>query len=244
MNLHKMVYCIWPPEGIVPDRKKTRDVLLHEIAPLLIRAGARRLSMDISDPESTMRSPAPKLYRGSPICGLVNIWVPDTALKSRMEEALSGAGFRFAGYLVEESVYTDYGGNRHAGPRDWPDGTRSPGVVAVTLMERPRRIPREEWIRRWHGTMSPVSESIQPRARYVRNVVVKSLTKGAPSFEGIVEEVWPSKRHISNYFLFYGADNIFRLAGNMIRILRAVNSFLEMRRIRTTVMGEYFIKTV
>jgi len=244
MNLHKMVYCIWPPEGIVPDRKKTRDVLLHEIAPLLIRAGARRLSMDISDPESTMRSPAPKLYRGSPICGLVNIWVPDTALKSRMEEALSGAGFRFAGYLVEESVYTDYGGNRHAGPRDWPDGTRSPGVVAVTLMERPRRIPREEWIRRWHGTMSPVSESIQPRARYVRNVVVKSLTKGAPPFEGIVEEVWPSKRHISNYFLFYGADNIFRLAGNMIRILRAVNSFLEMRRIRTTVMGEYFIKIV
>jgi hypothetical protein len=137
----------------------------------------------------------------------------------------------------------DYGGNCYSKLRDWPDGRRSPGVVAVTLMERPRRLDREEWIRRWHGIMSPVSEEIQPRARYVRNVVTRSLTEGAPPFEGIVEEAWPSKKHVSNLFLFYGADNIFQLMRNMIRILRTVKSFLDLRRIRTTVMSEYFIKT-
>ncbi len=241
MNLNKLIYCIWPPEG--QESGRLRDVLLHDIAPKLIGGGAVRLSMDISDPESRMRSPAPKLYKDRPIGALINIWLEDLGVRNRIEDILRYAGFRIAGYLVEESVYRDYGGNRHSGPRDWPDGRRSPGVVAVTLMERPRRLEREEWIRRWHGTMSPVSEAIQPRARYVRNIVLRSLTEDAPPFEGIVEEVWPSKKHVSNPFLFYGADNLFQLARNMIRILRTVKSFLDLRRIRTTVMSEYFIKT-
>jgi hypothetical protein len=241
MNLQKIIYCIWPPEG--QNKGRFRDILLREIAPRLIGSGAVRLSMDISDPESQMRSPAPKLYRDRPIGAIINIWLEDLEKRIQFEDLLTFAGFRIAGYLVEESVYTDYGGNRHSKPRDWPDGRRSPGVVAVTLMERPRRLEREEWIRRWHGTMSPVSEEIQPRARYVRNVVVLSLTDGAPSFEGIVEEVWPSKLHVSNYFLFYGADNVFQLIRNMFRVLRAVKSFLDLRRIRTTIMSEYFIKS-
>jgi hypothetical protein len=241
MKLNKIVYCAWPPRG--QDRGKSRDILLDELAPLLVRAGAVRMSMDISDPESSMRSPAPKLYRDQPICGLINIWLKDMSKCKHIEGLLAAAGFRIAGYLVDESVYTDYGGNRHSAKRDWPDGHRSPGVVAVTLMERPARIPREEWIRRWHGTMSPVSEAIQPRARYVRNLVLSPLTEGAPPFEGIVEEVWPSKKHVSNMFLFYGAENIFQLARNMYRILRTVKSFLDLRSIRTTIMSEYFIKT-
>jgi hypothetical protein len=241
MNLKKIVYCVWPPKGEDPGR--FRDILLREIAPKLIGGGAARLSMDISDPESEMRSPAPKLYRDRPVGAIINLWIEDPEKCNRIEDMLRYAGFRIAGYLVEESVYRDYGGNRHSKARDWPDGRRSPGVVAVTLMERPRRLDREEWIRRWHGTMSPVSEAIQPRARYVRNIVTRALTEGAPPFEGIVEEVWPSKKHVSNLFLFYGADNIFQLMRNMIRILRTVKTFLDLRRIRTTIMSEYFIKT-
>jgi hypothetical protein len=116
-------------------------------------------------------------------------------------------------------------------------------VTAVTLLERPKRIPRDEWIRRWHGTMSPVSEEIQPRTRYVRNLVLEALTPGAPPFEGIVEECWPSPGYVTNPFLFYGARNVWQLARNMIRILRAVTSFLDLRRIRAVMMSEYFIKT-
>ena len=101
----------------------------------------------------------------------------------------------------------------------------------------------DEWIRRWHGTMSPVSEEIQPRARYVRNLVIRSLTQGAPPYEGIVEEAWPSKKHITSPWLFYGADSAARLAVNMARILRAVTSFLDLMQIHTAMMSEYFIKT-
>jgi hypothetical protein len=241
MSLKKMVYVLWNPEK--RNRTQTRDTLLRLCAPKLLDAGAARLSMGIADPESRVRSPAPPRLFERPACALVNLWIEEGKARDLFEEILRSAGFRIAGYLVEESVYTDYGGNRHAAPRDWPDGVRSPGVTAVTLLERPKRIPRDEWIRRWHGTMSPVSEEIQPRTRYVRNLVLEALTPGAPPFEGIVEECWPSPGHVTNPFLFYGASNVWQLARNMIRILRAVTAFLDLRRIRTVMMSEYFIKT-
>lgn len=241
MELYKIMYLLWPPRG--QASAKTRDILLGDLSTRIIGSGAVRLTMDIADPESRMRSPAPKLYRGRPVSALVSVWVEDMGARRNIEDMLRYSGFQIFGYLVEESIYTEYGGNRHAGKRDWPDGRRSPGVTAVTLMMRPRRLSREEWIKRWHGTMSPVSEEIQPRTRYVRNLVIEALTPGAPPFEGIVEEAWPSKKHVSNPFLFYGATSLWQLARNMCRIMKAVTSFLDLSRIRTTMMSEYFIKT-
>jgi len=178
------------------------------------------------------------------MCAEVALWLNDTEKQQACEEILRSAGFRLAGYLVEESIYTEYGGNRHSQPRDWPDGQRSPGVVAVTLMERPARLSREEWIRRWHGRQSPVSEAMQPRTRYIRNVVLRPLTPDAPPYEGIVEEAWPSARHATNPFLFYGAGrNPLKLMWNMAVMLRSVIHFLELTRIRTTMTSEYILKS-
>lgn len=235
----KVIYLLWGPGG--RDRESTASILLEECAPRILEAGASRLTMHIADRDSEMRAPAPKLYPGPPVCGVLHVEVED--VRPEVERILRDRGFEVAGYVVEESVYTDYGENRHAEPRDWPDGQRSPGIVAITLMQRPRRLTREEWIQRWHGRMSPVSERIQPRTRYVRNLVVRSITTDAPPFEGIVEEAWPSKVHVSNPYLFYGARNTWQLVVNMGRILGAVLSFLDLRGIRTTMMSEYFIRT-
>jgi hypothetical protein len=233
----KIVYILWRPG----DRDRTAPDLVETCAPAILEAGAQRLVVYAEDRESDVPSPAPKLYPGPPICGAVHAWMDDAS--SAVEEVLASRGFTVAAYEVEESIYRDYGDNEHAGPRDWPDGQRSPGLVAVTLLERPRRLSREKWIRRWHGRMSPVSEEIQPRTRYARNLVLRSLTPDAPPFEGIVEEAWPSAEHVTSKRLFYGARNPVRLAVNMGRILSAVLSFLDLRRIRTTMMGEYFIRT-
>jgi hypothetical protein len=209
-----------------------------------LREGAIRLQLNIDDELSQVRSPAPRVPFEQPICAQVNAWVRDPEEdRIPLEDVLRAAGFQIAGYLVEEQLYTDYGGNRHAGPRDWPDGERSPGVLAVTCMERPRRLDRETWMRRWHGRQSPMSEAMQPRCRYVRNVVLRSLTAGAPPFEGIVEEAWPSFRHVTNPFLFYGARNPFELVKHMAIMLYSVASFLDLWRIRTVTMSEYFLRT-
>jgi hypothetical protein len=241
MAFHKLVYLLWH-EGKF-ERGPLRDRLLGEVAPRLLKAGAAQLSMNIADPESRMRSPSPTLPSDSPICAQVSAWVQDPARHRELSAALAAAGFRIAGYRVEETVYTDYGENRHAGPRTWPDGQRSPGVVQVTQLRRPRRLTHDEWMRRWHGRMSPVSEGIQPRPRYVRNAVLEVLTPGAEALGGIVEEVWPSRRHVKNPFLYFGASNPWQLAVNFARVIGAVTSFLPLFRIPSTMMGEYFIRT-
>ena len=237
----KLIYVLLAPAG--QPRERTRELLLNDVQPGLYAAGAEKLTMYIDDEFSRVRSPAPKLYRGPQINAEVCLWVDDAERSGEVARVLSDCGFKAAGYLVDESIYTEYGGNRHFHQRDWPDGQRSPVVMAVTLMERPGKLSREEWIRRWHGRQSPVSEEMQPRARYIRNVVIQAVTPGAPPFEGIVEEAWPSARHITNPFPFYGAGNVFQLARNMWRMFRSVSSFLEFRKIRTSTMSEYILRS-
>jgi hypothetical protein len=92
--------------------------------------------------------------------------------------------------------------------------------------------------------MSPVSEAIQPRARYVRNLVIEALTPGAPPWEGIVVECWPTADDVTSPFRFYGASNPLRLAANVGSILLAVTGFTRVWRVRTVMVGEWFLKTV
>ncbi|MCZ6868126.1 MAG: hypothetical protein O7G84_01320 [Gammaproteobacteria bacterium] len=238
--LRKLIYLCYELDG--RTKEQTRRVLLDDCAPEL-SAGTARLQMNIDDPLADVRSPAPSLLREAPVRAQVNLWIEDPETRWPLEDVLRRAGFQIAGYLVDEHVYTDYGGNRHAEPRDWPDGERSPGVLAVTLMERPKRLSKEEWISRWHGRQSPMSEAMQPRSRYVRNVIERALTPAAAPFEGIVEEAWPSMRHVTNPFLFYGANSPWELARNMATMLRSVTSFLDLGRIRTVTMSEYFLQS-
>lgn len=229
----KHVFVLWAPQL---ERDEIRRRLLDEVGPALLD-GAQELWIDAV---SGVPSPNPFPLTGARMCGVVNLRGGDPQATVQL---LRDQGFTVAGYAVEESVYRDYGGNRHGPARDWPDGTQSPGATAVTLLERPSRLDREEWVRRWHGGISPVSEAIQPRVRYVRNLVLEAITADAPPYEGIVEEVFPSPRHITNSFLFFGAKNPWQLVRNMLRIMAAVTSFTSLLRVQTVVMTEHFLKT-
>jgi len=157
---------------------------------------------------------------------------------------LTDAADRLAGYLVTESIPTEYGDNEWAAPRDWPDGERSTGVVMVTLMEQPERLDAEAWYEHWYGTQTPMSTEIQPRIRYVRNAVARPLTAGAPPYRGIVEEAWPSADTVNDPMKFYLADgDEALLAANMNTMMASVGAFLDFDRIRLAAMSEYLLKT-
>lgn len=243
--MEKLVYLVWAPASVYQDRAATRDLLLKECAPKLLALSPRRLVVHVVDPESKMKSPMPFGPKDPPqVSGSVDLWVEKLEDARPFEAVLAGAGFEVSGYHVEESVYRDYGGNPHAAPRSWPDGERSPGVTVITLLERPKRLDYDEWVRRWHGVMSPVSEAIQPRTRYVRNRILRPVTEGALAIDGIVTEMWPSIRHCENPFLFFGAGkNPLKLAVNMKKILGAVTHFHDLMRVRTAPVSEYFLKT-
>ena len=220
-----------------------RTVLLDACAPRLLESGARYLSMNIDDDFATVPSPTPTTKLTDPFVAEISIWVDDMEARGALESVLLDADFDIAGYRVREHIYTDYGGNEHGSPRDWPDGERSPAIVSVTPLERPRRIPKDKWMKHWFNRQGPMSEKMQPRARYVRNVVEEVLTPGAFPYEGIVEESWPSATHVTNPYLFYGARNRFEVIKNMAIMAQSVAAFLPIWKITSVTTSEYFVRS-
>ena len=88
-----------------------------------------------------------------------------------------------------------------------------------------------------------MSEKMQPRARYVWNIVDEVLTPGAVPYEGIVEESWPSAEHMTNPYVFYGARNRFELVKNMWIMGQSVAAFLPIWKITCVTMSEYWIRS-
>ena len=239
--MNKLIYLLWPRRPM--ELAQRRTTLLEACAPKLLESGARYLSMNIDDDFATTPSPTPTTRFTDPFVAEVNVWVDDMKVRKDLESVLLDADFDIAGYRVREHIYTDYGGNEHGSPRDWPDGQRSPAVVSVTPLERPRRIPKDKWMKHWFNRQGPMSERMQPRARYVRNVVEEVLTPGATPYEGIVEESWPSSEHVTNPYIFYGAKNRLELIKNMAIMGQSVAAFLPMWKITSVTTSEYFIRT-
>ncbi len=247
--MEKLIYLIFSDPGAGQDvHRKKQDVhrkkLLEDCAPRLLALSPRGLSMNISDSDSDVPTPVPWPADEAPLVAQVSLWLDCHDRREPFEQIVAGVGDKLVGYLVSESLYSDYGCNRHAAPRSWPDGRRSPGVLTVTLLEKPERMTHTDWLAHWHGVQSPVSEEIQPRARYVRNEVVRALTAGAPPYRGIVEEAWPSPEHVTDPMLFYLAEGSKdRMKQNLSTMLASVRGFLDMDRIRNQTMSEYLLKT-
>ena len=240
--MEKLIYLVWARKE--PEANQLREELFGKVVPRLLKLGAAKLSLNIDDQDSDVPTPLPAPEGEIPLIAQVSVWLDCLDFRGPYEEALASIGTRRAGYLVTESLYTEYGDNEFATPRDWSDGERSPGVMIVTLLEKPSRLSYDDWVHHWHLTQSPLSAEIQPRVRYVRNAVVRPVTPDAPTYHGIVEEVFPSPEHITDPMKFYCADGSEkRLEANMEAMMRSVSDFLDIDRIRTTTMSEYLLKS-
>jgi hypothetical protein len=240
--VEKLIYLVWG-DGSTESGDALRDRLLGEIAPRLIAAGAPSLGINVHDSDAAPApSPAPPPDGEDPHVAEVSVWLDSYEHRDEVEDALGSLGLRTAGYLVVESLYDDYGTTAHAGPRNWPDGERSPGVLTVALIHKPAGLGYREWIARWHGTQSPVSGELQPRTRYVRNEVVRSLSEDAPEIGGIVEEGWPSTGHVADPMLFFNATTPEELNANVSRMIASVDACLDLTRLRSSTMSEYLVK--
>lgn len=236
------MYLLWP-EG-ARSRSDVAEAVLGDLAGELLGLGPLRLSIDVRDPESDIPAPVPTPEGEVPPDALVSLWLDAVDYRTPYEEVLGAASGRLAGYSVVESLYRDYGGNQWSAPRSWPDGVRSPGVLTVALLEQHPEQSFEEWITRWHGRISPITEAIQPRMRYVRNAVFRPLTDGAPPFRGIVEEAWPSLEHVTDPMLFYCANgDPERMNAHVTQMIEEINAFVDLSTLRSVTMSEWILKS-
>lgn len=242
--MEKLVYLLWGrPDPALGDA--LRDRLLGSIADVVLRGGAHGLTVNVHDAAAAEApSPAPGPDDEPTHVAQLSVWVDSYDRRGDLDEIVASAGHAASAYLVTESLYDDYGTTPHSGPRTWPDGERSPGVLTVARIHRPAGLDYAAWITAWHGTQSPESAVLQPRTRYVRNEVLRPLTPGAPEVHGIVEEAWPSAEHVADPMLFFNAEgDEARLKANLQRMMQNVGACLDLDRLRSTTMSEFLVRT-
>ncbi len=241
--MEKLQYLVWLPEQT--PRSAVKPLMIGEIAPALLGHEVLGLTMDLDDDEADVAPPVPPREGEHIPAALVSVWVDCYDRRDGIEKILRDCSVRLDGYQVLESLYTDYGASRWSAPRDWPDGTRSPGILTVATFEQARDTDFEEWLSFWHGSQSPMSEAIQPRCRYVRNLVVRALEPGQPPWRGIVEEAWPSAGHVTDPMLFYCADgDASVMSANITTMLDHVTRLTDLNTLRSMTMSEWIMKTV
>lgn len=237
------MYLVWLPDGTTPD--DVRTTMLDGVAPKLLAAGVRGLTMDLDDADAQIPPLMPPPDGEAQVRAIVSVWVDAYDYCAPIEAVLRSVATRIAGYQAVESLYRDYGGNEWSGPRDWPDGTRSPGVLTVSLIEQKRGMDFEEWITFWHTKQSPMSEAIQPRCRYVRNAIFRAITPEAPPYRAIVEEGWPTHDHVTDPMKFYcGNGSVETMNANIATMMEHVSTFIDFDSFRNLTLSEWIIKSV
>jgi hypothetical protein len=239
--MEKLVYLVWERPSIDPAALRTR--FLDDLAPRMLALGPHALQMDLDDEHAQMPSMVPVPGDELPVRACVSLWLDTHDDRRPYEEVLRRGGVRYAGYLVTESMCREYGGNEHAPPRDWPDGARSPGIITLTIFDKPAGVDDETFYGHWYGHQSPMSEHMQPRARYVRNAVVRSLTPGATRYRAIVEESWPSAGHVTNLHTFFGAASNETLDENIRVMLDSTKLLYDPATMRNYPLSEYILKS-
>ena len=241
--MEKLQYLVWLPGDTSPAG--VREQLLG-VGGRLLALDPVALTMDLDDDGAQISPPMPLPDDEDPVRAVVSLWLPNYDRRGPFEEVLAAEATRIAGYLVSESLYDDYGTTRWGTARGWPDGARSPGVLTVSLLERPARFECDEdaWYEFWHTRQSPMSAELQPRTRYVRNSVFRPVTPDAPAWHGIVEEAWPSLAHVTDPDRFYCADGDPRvLQRHLTTMLEHVTHFLDLDRLRVHTMSEYVLRS-
>jgi hypothetical protein len=233
--MEKLVYLVWDRPST--DRTALQEQLLGQVAPALLAAGAERLEIHVDDDGSTIDGPMPPPGTELPVRAACSFFVDAHDRRTPFEATIGDLGVRTAGYLVTEALVDDFGSNDRRGPRDWPAGARSPGVVTFTVLRRNPTFDPRSFREFWYGHQSPMSGQIQPRERYVRNTVIHPVTAGAPPYDGIVHESWPSTDVVADPIEFHGGQEVG--PENLRVMLDSVTQVFDLGTLRSVALSEY-----
>jgi hypothetical protein len=228
--MEKLIYLVWKREADTIEA--FRDRLVGDVGPRLIRAGVSKLTLNVSDLRQQVgKGSGQYLGEGKTISACVSAWLDCLDGRGRLEELLHGIAARVDGYLVTESMPL------RCPDRDWPDGTRSPGVTLWTAFPKPDRLSDEAFYERWHGHHTPLSFEVHPLWEYTRNAVARVLTPGAPPHRAIVEERFRTLEDLVDPNRFFGAPE------NIQRVLTDIATFTDFESINTAPMSEWILKS-
>lgn len=222
--MEKLVYLLW--KSPATDIERVRDDLLVRHKAELLASTRGDFTVLVADVGDHLRAPVEP-----PLAAAVSFWLDSVDSRGPIEDILRGIAPEIAGYLVTESVPRDYAN------RTWRDGEQSPGVTMLALIRKPERLTYQQFIDHWHGSHTPKSLEIHPLTRYIRNVVARPLTPGAPDYQGIVPEGFESVMHFFDPKLLYGSKE------NQALMVEDMEKFLDVNDVHWTIVNEHILRS-
>ena len=121
-------------------------------------------------------------------------------------------------------------------------GTRTPGLANIALLRRPAALDQETWLTRWQRDHTSVAIETQSTFGYTQNLVVRTLTAGAPAIAGIVEELFPAEA-MTDLKAFFGAADDDDLQNRVSRMVASTTAFGANENIDTVPTSRYLFRT-
>lgn len=228
--MEKLIYLAWRKPGL--SAADHRRHLLEEAAPRLLAAGARRLTLDVSDLLETIPKPMLLMGEGASLGASIALWLDCYDARRPLEDVLRSESERLDGYLVTESV------PQPCADRAWPDGVRSPGVTHFTWFEKAAGVPDAEFFHAWHEVHTPFSFELHPRRWcYVRNSVARALTPGAPPVRAIVVERFRELEDYTDPKRLFGSKEVLKRSGE------EVGQYADPKRLHSVPLSEFIVRS-
>lgn len=222
--MEKVVYAL-VPDGASPG--ELAEHVLGQLAPALLAAGAHHVTANVRD-AAVDRAAALRMAAGdAPAEAVVSIWVDSATdhLRRPFDHLVAAAPATFAAYLVTESVPL-----RDDRVPSAP-GERVNGYAQVVFFRRPEGQAADEWRHRWLDLHTPLAIDTQATFSYVQGVVVRPLTPGAPPWDAIVEECFPTEAMDDPEVFFDAVGDPERLARHQREMFESVRGFIDLATI-------------
>lgn len=226
--MEKLVYLVRDAE----DRagSNLRDALIEQVGPEIRAAGGSGIIVNVQDEDVAAGNPIRK--DGLPIRAVVCFWMQCADDRTPCEAALLCVCSEIDGYLVAESRPMVHEVN---------PGGRSPGMNQITCVSRTPGMSDADFFGIWHGPHKEVAKETQSTTGYVRNVVTRALTEGAPLFDGIVEETFPIEALTDPHVFYDAVGDEGKFKANLERMMTSCQRFLDFEPMECTHMSEYVL---
>lgn len=119
--------------------------------------------------------------------------------------------------------------------RRWALGARSPGVGLLSVFRRRPGLDHATFLRRWHGSHTPLTLAVHPVVAYHR-CVARTPLKPSPDIDGIVEERFGRRADLTDPRRFYGGA--WAMVPNALRVAWDIATFLDVRAVRSWFVAE------
>lgn len=221
--MEKLVYVLFGSASLEPAA----------IARELAAHGARSIAVNVSD-EHVAAKLGSRITRLEPTLGaVVSFWLDSALERDALEQILRRAAPQLAGYSVLESVAL--ANTTHTAQ----PAQRTPGINMIACIAQKAGQPLDAWLEHWLEEHRRVALETQATYAYVRNIVVRALTPGAPPWHGIVEEGFAAEAVGDPLAWYKAGGSQATLQANVGRMIASCQTFLDLERVESHPMSEY-----